>query len=130
MGRRKGTVEFDETAPDDFDPANPYKDPVAMLEMREHIVREKWIAIEKAKILREKLKCTSTPPVASDGARTAATPLFTVPSRSPSTPIEFDRIRELPLASGGMPKWRGSWSSLFVFDIDSYLKHFFSNVLL
>ncbi|OWM89971.1 hypothetical protein CDL15_Pgr012608 [Punica granatum] len=56
MGRRKGTVEFDESPPDDFDAANPYKDPVAMLEMREHLVREKWIDIEKAKILREKLK--------------------------------------------------------------------------
>ena len=55
MGRKKG-VEFDEAAPDDFDPSNPYKDPVAMLEMREHIVREKWIDIEKAKILREKLR--------------------------------------------------------------------------
>ncbi|VVA98094.1 unnamed protein product [Arabis nemorensis] len=27
-----------------------------MVEMREHIVREKWIQIEKAKILREKVK--------------------------------------------------------------------------
>ncbi|KAJ4964030.1 hypothetical protein NE237_023969 [Protea cynaroides] len=53
---RKGGVVFDESPPDDFDPANPYKDPVAMLEMREHIVREKWIDIETAKILREKLK--------------------------------------------------------------------------
>lgn len=56
MGRKKGYVEFEESPPDDFDPANPYKDPVAMLEMREHIVREKWIDIEKAKILREKLR--------------------------------------------------------------------------
>ncbi|KAI6694315.1 hypothetical protein NL676_022025 [Syzygium grande] len=32
------------------------KDPVAMLEMREHIVREKWIDIEKAKILRDRVK--------------------------------------------------------------------------
>ncbi|KAK6261334.1 hypothetical protein QUC31_007150 [Theobroma cacao] len=56
MGRKKGVPEFDETAPDDFDPANPYKDPVAMLEMREHIVREKWIDIEKAKILRDKVR--------------------------------------------------------------------------
>lgn len=55
MGRKKGVV-FDEGAPDDFDPENPYKDPVAMLEMREHLVREKWIDIEKAKILREKVK--------------------------------------------------------------------------
>jgi len=56
MGRKKGYVEFDDNPPDDFDPANPYKDPVAMLEMREHIVREKWIQIEKAKIIREKLR--------------------------------------------------------------------------
>ncbi|CAF1704972.1 unnamed protein product [Brassica oleracea] len=56
MGRKKGLPEFEETAPDGFDPANPYKDPVAMVEMREHIVREKWIQIEKAKILREKVK--------------------------------------------------------------------------
>ncbi|GFP90272.1 NADH dehydrogenase [ubiquinone] 1 beta subcomplex subunit 10-b [Phtheirospermum japonicum] len=32
------------------------KDLVAMLEMREHLVREKWIDIEKAKILIEKVK--------------------------------------------------------------------------
>ncbi|KAM5571148.1 NADH dehydrogenase [ubiquinone] 1 beta subcomplex subunit 10-B [Rosa sericea] len=56
MGRKKGVADFDESPPDDFDPANPYKDPVAMLEMREHIVREKWIQIEKAKILRDKLR--------------------------------------------------------------------------
>ncbi|CAL5326946.1 unnamed protein product [Camellia sinensis] len=55
MGRKKGVV-LDEGAPDDFDPENPYKDPVAMLEMREHLVREKWIDIETAKIIREKLK--------------------------------------------------------------------------
>ncbi|CAA3012984.1 Hypothetical predicted protein [Olea europaea subsp. europaea] len=56
MGRKKGVFFSDEGAPDDFDPDNPYKDPVAMLEMREHLVREKWIDIEKAKILREKVK--------------------------------------------------------------------------
>lgn len=56
MGRKTGVAEFEESPPDDFDPSNPYKDPVAMFEMREHIVREKWIDIEKAKILREKLK--------------------------------------------------------------------------
>ncbi|WCJ21962.1 Complex I subunit NDUFS6 [Euphorbia peplus] len=56
MGRKKGVAEFEELAPDDFDASNPYKDPVAMLEMREHLVREKWIDIEKAKILREKLR--------------------------------------------------------------------------
>ncbi|CAN1856503.1 NADH dehydrogenase [ubiquinone] 1 beta subcomplex subunit 10-B [Linum perenne] len=56
MGRKKGVAEFEESPPDDFDPADPYKDPVAMLEMREHIVREKWIDIERSKILRERLR--------------------------------------------------------------------------
>ncbi|CBI15448.3 unnamed protein product, partial [Vitis vinifera] len=28
MGRKKGTVEFDESPPDGYDPENPYKDPV------------------------------------------------------------------------------------------------------
>ncbi|CAL1359663.1 unnamed protein product [Linum trigynum] len=55
MGRKKEVVEFEESPPDDFDPSNPYKDPMVMLEMREHVVREKWIAIEKIKILRERL---------------------------------------------------------------------------
>ncbi|KAH0455995.1 hypothetical protein IEQ34_013902 [Dendrobium chrysotoxum] len=55
MGRKK-TVEFDEGPPDDFDPNNPYADPVAMLEYREYLVREKWIQIETAKIIRERLK--------------------------------------------------------------------------
>ncbi|KAK8945728.1 NADH dehydrogenase [ubiquinone] 1 beta subcomplex subunit 10-B [Platanthera guangdongensis] len=55
MGRKK-TVEFDEGPPDNFDPNNPYADPVAMLEHREYLVREKWIQIETAKIIRERLK--------------------------------------------------------------------------
>ena len=55
MGR-KAKVEFDERPPDDFDPKNPYADPVAMLEYREHLVREKWIQIETAKIIRERLR--------------------------------------------------------------------------
>ncbi|KAJ9550260.1 hypothetical protein OSB04_014305 [Centaurea solstitialis] len=54
MGRKKEVV-FDEQPPD-FDPANPYKDPVAFIEMREHIVREKWIDIETSKIIRDKLR--------------------------------------------------------------------------
>ncbi|KAI5311010.1 hypothetical protein L3X38_026299 [Prunus dulcis] len=49
------SVDFDESSPDEFDSANPYEDPVSMLDMREHTVREKWIDIEKAKIIREKL---------------------------------------------------------------------------
>ncbi|KAK8655951.1 hypothetical protein V6N13_108513 [Hibiscus sabdariffa] len=85
MVRKKGVAEFEETAPDDFDPANPYKDPVAMLEMREHIVREKWIDIEKAKILRDKVS-TSTPPAASVGARMAAIP--------PSTARRLKRLSQ------------------------------------
>lgn len=49
--------KFDQEAPpDDFDPARPYADPVAMLEQREYVVREKLIQVEKAKILRERLK--------------------------------------------------------------------------
>uniref|UniRef100_A0A0D9XMV4 NADH dehydrogenase [ubiquinone] 1 beta subcomplex subunit 10-B n=1 Tax=Leersia perrieri TaxID=77586 RepID=A0A0D9XMV4_9ORYZ len=53
---RKAKVEFDERPPDDFDPKNPYGDPVAMLEYREHLVREKWIQIETAKIIRDRLR--------------------------------------------------------------------------
>ncbi|KAK1269040.1 NADH dehydrogenase [ubiquinone] 1 beta subcomplex subunit 10-B [Acorus gramineus] len=53
---RKGGVQFEEGPPEDFDPANPYADPVAFYEQREHLVREKWIAIEKSKILRERVK--------------------------------------------------------------------------
>ncbi|KAG6557036.1 hypothetical protein Mapa_000962 [Marchantia paleacea] len=48
--------KFDEGGPDDFDPARPYADPVAMLEQREYIVREKLIAIEMAKVLRERVQ--------------------------------------------------------------------------
>ncbi|KAM0975994.1 hypothetical protein EV1_018726 [Malus domestica] len=56
MGGKKGVVDFDESSPDDFDLANSYKDPVVMLEIKEHLVREKWIDIEKAKLFREKLR--------------------------------------------------------------------------
>ncbi|GJP54296.1 hypothetical protein CLOM_g15745 [Closterium sp. NIES-68] len=52
----KGKPTFDVTPPDDFDPSNPYADPVAMLEHREWLVREKMVAIERAKLLREQLK--------------------------------------------------------------------------
>ncbi|URE00716.1 NADH-ubiquinone oxidoreductase subunit 10 [Musa troglodytarum] len=52
---RKAKVEFDESPPD-FDPNNPYGDPVAMLEYREYLVREKFIQIETAKIIRERLR--------------------------------------------------------------------------
>lgn len=50
--------KFDDAPPEDFDPAKPYADPVAMLEQREYRVREKLIQVEKAKILRDRLqKC-------------------------------------------------------------------------
>jgi len=49
--------KFDQEAPpDDFDPAKPYADPVAMLEHREFLVREKLIQVETAKILRQRLQ--------------------------------------------------------------------------
>lgn len=42
-------------APKNFDPQNPYADGVAMIQQREHIVREKMIQVETAKV-------RSTPP--------------------------------------------------------------------
>ncbi|KAI3827123.1 hypothetical protein L1987_01187 [Smallanthus sonchifolius] len=63
MGRKKEVV-FDEQPPD-FDPADPYKDPVAMIEMREHMVREKWIDIETS-------NSTWIPLVVLGGVKTAA----------------------------------------------------------
>ncbi|XP_022774791.1 uncharacterized protein LOC111316859 [Durio zibethinus] len=93
MGKKKGVPKFEEMAPHDFDRADPYEDSVAMLEMKEHIVREKWINKEKAKILRDKsggvitfkestisrsvatsFTRTSTPLAASVGAKIATTP--------------------------------------------------------
>ena len=37
-------------APKNFDPQNPYADGVAMIQQREHIVREKMIQVETAKV--------------------------------------------------------------------------------
>lgn len=49
--------KFDQEAPpEDFDPAKPYADPVAMLEQREYRVREKLIQVETAKILRQRVQ--------------------------------------------------------------------------
>ncbi|EEH55946.1 uncharacterized protein MICPUCDRAFT_9439, partial [Micromonas pusilla CCMP1545] len=45
-------------APKNFDPENPLADKVAAIQMREHIVREKIIKVETAKLLRERVqKC-------------------------------------------------------------------------
>jgi NADH dehydrogenase (ubiquinone) 1 beta subcomplex subunit 10 len=52
----KGEVEYDEGPPDNFDPQNPYADSVAFLGYGEYLVREEWIGIETAKILKEKVK--------------------------------------------------------------------------
>ena len=41
---------------DNFDPKYPHADPAAYLKQREHVVREKLIAVETAKILRERVK--------------------------------------------------------------------------
>ncbi|KAG6572937.1 NADH dehydrogenase [ubiquinone] 1 beta subcomplex subunit 10-B, partial [Cucurbita argyrosperma subsp. sororia] len=71
MGRKK-TVEFDESPPDDFDAEHPYKDPVAMLEMREHI--ESTIFRNAATLFSN----TLIPLAASVGARMDATHLFMV----------------------------------------------------
>ncbi|TKY55732.1 NADH dehydrogenase of ubiquinone 1 beta subcomplex subunit 10-B [Spatholobus suberectus] len=56
MKRKKKYVMFEESPPDNFDPSNP----MAMLEMREHIMREKWIKIQKTKIIKEKLNGATT----------------------------------------------------------------------
>ncbi|GMH03948.1 hypothetical protein Nepgr_005787 [Nepenthes gracilis] len=63
---RKKRVAFDESPPDDFDPANPYKDPVAMFEMREHLgsITTRSAATSSSS--------TSTPLAASAGARMLA----------------------------------------------------------
>lgn len=55
MGRPRN-YEIPHEKPDNFDPEHPYKDPIANHEMREYLIREKWIGIEKAKILRERVK--------------------------------------------------------------------------
>lgn len=52
----KGKPRFEETPPDDYDPAHPFADPVARLEQREWLVREKLVKMETAKIIRSRLK--------------------------------------------------------------------------
>ena len=55
----KGEPKFDKPKfehVDNFDPKDPHADPAAFLQQREHVVREKLIAVEAAKILRERVK--------------------------------------------------------------------------
>jgi hypothetical protein len=42
--------KFPEGPPKNFDPENKYADPVALLEEREYITRQKMIKVEKAKV--------------------------------------------------------------------------------
>ncbi|GBG84846.1 hypothetical protein CBR_g39222 [Chara braunii] len=51
----KGQPKFDE-GPPDFDPANPYADPVAFFEQREYLTRERFVKVETAKLYREKVR--------------------------------------------------------------------------
>ena len=53
MGGRAGEATvFPADGPAGFDPAHPYADPAASLAQREHIVREKLVKVETAKVRR------------------------------------------------------------------------------
>ena len=41
--------QFPDGPPANFDPADPYADPIALVEAREHSVRQKTIKVERAK---------------------------------------------------------------------------------
>jgi len=43
-------------APENFDPSDPLADKVAAIAQREHVVREKMVKIETAKLLRERVQ--------------------------------------------------------------------------
>lgn len=47
---------YSREGPKNFDPEDPKKDPVAFFEQREHRVREKYVKMGEAKLLREQLK--------------------------------------------------------------------------
>ena len=47
--------------PSNFDPANPFSDGVAFIQQREHIVCEKMVQIETAKVTRRAPALTSHP---------------------------------------------------------------------
>ena len=49
-------ASFPSSPPKSFDKLNPYKDPVAFVQQREHDTRERMIDIEKAKLIRERLR--------------------------------------------------------------------------
>ena len=47
---------FPTSGPSNFDPSSPRADPVAFVRQREHETREAMIDIEKAKLIRERLR--------------------------------------------------------------------------
>ena len=49
-------ASFPSSPPKFFDKSNPYADPVAFVQQREHDTRERMIDIEKAKLIRERLR--------------------------------------------------------------------------
>ncbi|GMH37345.1 hypothetical protein BSKO_05218 [Bryopsis sp. KO-2023] len=48
--------KFPEGPPANYDPERPFADKEAMIEMREYVVRRKAIDMEKAKILKERVR--------------------------------------------------------------------------
>lgn len=48
--------KYPDGPPANYDPENPYKDRWALVEMREYRTRRKAIEMEKAKLLKEKLR--------------------------------------------------------------------------
>ena len=53
MGGRAGEASvFPAEGPAGFDPARPYADPAAAFAQREHVVREKLVKVETAKVRR------------------------------------------------------------------------------
>eukprot|EP00898_Chlorokybus_atmophyticus_P004299 jgi/Chlat1/4870/Chrsp31S04879 len=55
MGYPRGGPTFGNAA-DNYDPADPYGDPVALLEHRERQAREGWVQVEAAKLVRQQLR--------------------------------------------------------------------------
>ena len=49
-------ASFPSSPPTSFDKSNPYEDPVAFVQQREHDTRERMIDVEKAKLIRERLR--------------------------------------------------------------------------
>jgi hypothetical protein len=62
MGGRAGEASvFPAEGPAGFDPARPYADPAAAFAQREHVVREKLVKVETAKVRRRERCATALP---------------------------------------------------------------------